>query len=229
MSIRTNTIPLLIMSLVLLSAPGCMIPIADFTSGKLIRGNGIVVTEERSIEDFDSIEVHGAIQLELTCQAEPSLSIKAEENLLPIIETNCRDGLLVIRSTEAYKSTKPIIVKTSCSKLVRYQGVGATEGKVDNVESESLQVELSGACSLVIQKGKVNSLKASVSGASSMNAGNVEASNAIVTTSGASKAIVKVSEELTAKADGVSGVVNKAHAKVVKKRISSMAYVQQAK
>lgn len=218
-----------IMTIALLSSLGCTTCLADFSSGNGVRGNGMVVTEERSIEDYNSIEVHGAIQLEVSSSADPSLSITGEENLLPVIETICKDGKLVISSTEPYKSTKPIIVKTACSKLIRYQGNGATEGKVTEVESDSLEIELSGASSFVVQKGKVNTLKVNVSGASNVNTGNLETSNAKLTASGASKVIVNVSDELKAKASGVSSVVNKAKAKVVSKKESGMASVESAK
>lgn len=74
----------------------------------------------------------------------------------------------------------------------------------------------------------MNTLKVNVSGASNVNTGNLETFNAKVTASGASKVVVNVSDELKAKASGVSSVVNKAKAKVVSKKESGMASVESA-
>lgn len=224
-----TTIPLALMATAIFSSIGCNIRIGDFDLKKGVRGNGVVATEERSIGDFDSIDVHGVIQLEVSCNSDPSLTIEGEDNLLPIIQTNCKDGHLVIRSTEPYNSTKPIIVKVSCSKLQGYEGHGATEGKVSAVESESMQISLSGASTLVIQAGKVNSLKAELSGASTLNTKKLDVANAEITASGASKAIVKVEDELTVEASGVSSVVNETNANTVNKELSGMATLEQAK
>lgn len=166
----------------------------------------MVVTEERIIEDFRSIEVPGAIQVNISQGWEPSLSITGEENLLAIIETSCEDGRLVIRLTESYSSSKPIVIDAKCSKLQGYHGHGASQGTVAEVDAESFDVELSGASSLVIQSGNSGFLKGSVSGASTLNAGRVETSKADVNASGASTIIVRVSDELTAHASGASNV-----------------------
>jgi hypothetical protein len=220
---------LLLVGVVFISVLGCDIRIPRLGSGKVVRGNGVVVTEERAIEDFHSIEVPGAIQVEISYDAEPSLSITGEENLLAIIETACEDGRLVIRSTESYSSSKPLIIKATCSKLLRYDGHGASQGTVAEVDSESFEAELSGASSLVIQRGKVVLLKGSASGASTLNAENVEATKADVDASGASKIIVRVSEELKANASGASDVLYSGSPKVVKKDTSGASSISKNK
>lgn len=197
---------LLLFAFGLFSSLGCDIRIPNLGSAKVVRGNGVVVTEERVLEDFRSIEVPGAIQVNISQGSEPSLTITGEENLLAIIETSCEDGRLVIRSTESYSSNLPIVIKAKCSKLVRYHGHGASQGTIAEVDSETLDVELSGASSLMIESGNVDSLKGSVSGASNLNAEKVATSKADVDASGASKIIVRVSDELTAHASGASNV-----------------------
>jgi hypothetical protein len=196
---------------------GCDIQIPNSGSAKVVRGNGVVVTEERVVEDFNSIEVPGAIQVNISYDSEPALSITGEENLLAIIDTPCEDGRLVIRTTESYSSSKPIVINAKCSKLQSYHGHGASQGTVAEVDAESFDVELSGASSLEIQSGKVDFLKGSASGASTLRAGQLEARKADVEASGASNIIVRVSDELTANASGASnidysgspGIVNK--------------------
>ncbi len=196
---------------------GCNIQIPNLGSAKVVRGNGVVVTQERAIEDFRSIEVPGAMQVNISYDSEPSLSISGEENLLAIIETSCEEGRLVIRTTESYSSSKPIVINAKCSKLQSYYGHGASQGTVAEVDTESFDVELSGASSLMIQSGNIGFLKGSVSGASTLDVGRVDASRADVEASGASQIMVRVSGELTAKASGASnidysgapGVVNK--------------------
>jgi len=220
---------LLLFAFGLLSSLGCDIRIPNLGSAKVVRGNGVVVTEERVLEDFRSIEVPGAIQVNISQGSEPSLSITGEENLLRIIETSCEDGRLVIRSTESYSSNLPIVIEVKCSKLVRYDGHGASQGTIAEVDSETLDVELSGASSLTIESGKVDFLKGSVSGASNLHAEKVEATKADVDASGASTIIVRVSEELRANASGASNVVYAGSPEVVKKDTSGASSILKSK
>src|SRR3546814_21172017 len=59
-----------------------------------IRGNGRETTENRTLDEFSGIDVGGAYKLQLTCNEQQSLVIRAEENLLPLIKTEVRNGKL---------------------------------------------------------------------------------------------------------------------------------------
>lgn len=226
MRIHSFILSIWLIPFVLLVPVACKVSIPNLVSGKVIQGNGVETTQERSIEDFQSIEVPGEIQVQIICNSEPSMTITAEENLLEIIDTTCFNGKLVIRTTESYHSHRPIIIRAKCSKLVRYYGHGASQGTVTEVNSETFDAQLSGASSLVLERGKVGALTGSVSGASRLNAGNLESVSGKVYASGASQALVKVIDDLTAEASGASSVRYRGEPKTLSKDSSGVSSIE---
>lgn len=190
-----------------LTSCGCQIRLSDFGTGTQVKGNGVLITEERLIEDYDSIEVHGVIQLEVSPGLEPSLTITGEENLLAIIDTKNADDALVIRASESYSSTKPIVIKTTCPKLLRYTGHGVTQATITGFDAARFEAELTGSSSLEIQNGTVEFFKADTSGASNLNAKDLRAQKADVQASGSSHITLYVTEDFNAQASGASSVV----------------------
>jgi hypothetical protein len=216
-------------AVVLLSSLGCDLSISNLASRPSIRGNGVVVTQERSIEDFDSVEVHGGVRIEISCDAEPELTISGEENLLAIIETTCVDGRLKIRSNQSYSTTQPIKIQASCSQLKRYEGSGATRGTIVEVHSDSLDAQLSGASSLVVQSGRVGTLKGNTSGASTLQADTLQISKAQVATSGASRMALQVAEKLSASASGSSRITYRGSPEIVSRETSGVSSIREQK
>ena len=53
--------------------------------GKKVRGNGNVVTIERSVGDYDAVASAGWFDVELVSGQEGGLTLKGEENLLEYI------------------------------------------------------------------------------------------------------------------------------------------------
>lgn len=190
-----------------LTSCGCQIRLSDFGTGTQVKGNGVLVTEERLIDDYDSIEVQGVIQVEVSPGLEPSLTITGEENLLAILNTKTADGALVIGASEPYSSTKPIVIKTTCPNLIRYTGHGVTQATITGLESDRFEAQLNGASTLLIQTGNVELFKADISGVSNLNAKGLRANKADVQASGTSHITLNVTEDLNAQASGASNIV----------------------
>lgn len=77
----------LTVTLVLLVSTSC-IRFVGFT------GSGNVITEERTIADFDSISVSAGINLFIEQGDDEALTIEAEDNIVPRISTDVRNGRL---------------------------------------------------------------------------------------------------------------------------------------
>ena len=58
-----------------------------FIGGKRVRGNGNVVTQERTIGGFEGVENYGSFDITLVPSTTTSIKIEAEENLQQYIET----------------------------------------------------------------------------------------------------------------------------------------------
>ena len=82
---------------VLFASTGCRM------IGKGIKGSGTIKTEKRELGAFTSVETTGAYEIQITCQQRQSLEIEGDDNILPIIRTEVRDGVLHISNEQNYQ------------------------------------------------------------------------------------------------------------------------------
>lgn len=138
--------------------------------------------------------------------SKPGASIAGDENILTTIETRIVEGRLMIRPTQSYTSKNSLVVHVSGTQINRYGGSGASKGLISNLNTHSLEVELSGASSLEIREGTASEIQVDVSGASSFQAPDLVAQQANVEASGASSILVHAVKALDADASGASNV-----------------------
>src|SRR6185369_9064036 len=67
-----------------------------------VKGSGNVKTEKRSLASFDSLDVGCPGTIQVKSQAQASLEITGDDNIVPLITTEVKNNTLVIRSTETY-------------------------------------------------------------------------------------------------------------------------------
>jgi hypothetical protein len=197
---------------------GCNVGI-DFGGGwkaEILTGNGSQATEQRDVERFEKIAVHGAIEVVIENGEEPLLELEADENLLPIIETKVESGLLTIRTTQNYSGS--IKVKATAQSLNSYEGTGATTGELLNPNSEVFNVSLSGASTLKCGEGAVQKLVVDATGVSKFLAPKLSAVEVEAHASGASTIQVQAVERLAAKASGASSIEYGGSPKVVESK-----------
>ena len=69
---------------------------------KKARGNGSIVTEDRTVDEFSRLKVSGSFRVVLTSDRTKELSIKTDKNLMGYIITEVKDGSLVIKMKNNY-------------------------------------------------------------------------------------------------------------------------------
>jgi putative autotransporter adhesin-like protein len=74
----------------------------SFNFGK-VSGSGNVITETRDVRDFSSIDVSGIFKVEATAQKDFRVEVQTDDNLLPFITTEVRDGVLHIEAEKRLK------------------------------------------------------------------------------------------------------------------------------
>ena len=65
-----------------------------------VRGSGVRKTEKRDLPSFTAIETIGAFEVQVNCQKPASFEIEADDNILPLIQTEVRNGVLRVSSTK---------------------------------------------------------------------------------------------------------------------------------
>lgn len=211
----------------------CLLSISLFSCKQnVVTGEGSVGTQTRDIvKNFEGIEVNNALLVTVMVNpaAPVSVSITGYENLLPHIKTEVSGKNLKIYVAETYRLentgdlnitvTVPQLKSldaSGASKIVVPEAVradqlsagisGASEISLASVQISHLKADVSGASLLLISSGSISKLEADLSGSSKMDAFGVQAADANVAASGASKANVMVMQTLQADASGASSI-----------------------
>jgi hypothetical protein len=190
-----------------------------------VSGNGNVATETREVADFSKISAGGAFEIFLEQGNTEALTIDADENLLPLINTNVSNGVLEIASQRpirnastlnvfiTIKDISAIDVSGACSVISKntldledlvLEGSGATF--VDLVlNSRSFSADLSGANEVRVS-GETDIFSLELSGASKIRAFDFVAREVKIQASGAADAHVHATEYLNAEVSGAASI-----------------------
>ncbi len=194
--------------------------------GKRIKGNGNVVTIERSTGDYDAIGISGWFDVDLVAGKEGEISLKGEENLLEHIITEVKDGKLVIKVEKgmnlrpsSWKNGIHITVPVESIDAVSLSGsgdiVGKTTIKTDNfktsmsgsgditlaIESDSIEATMSGSGDIMLS-GSTSNFEATISGSGDIKAYELEADHVNATVSGSADIKVTANKSLKARVSG---------------------------
>src|SRR5437870_6998279 len=169
-----------------------------------IRGNGNIKTDERTISAFANIDASGAFTIEWQNGA-PALRITTDENLLPYIDNHISGDTLRLRTHEQIWPTHGIKVVISSPTRAGARIRGAVRLTAKQLTGPKFVFEASGA-SRVSLDGKVDELLADMTGASKLEAGGLQTKTAEISTTGAGKAEIAVSETLKVAITGAGNV-----------------------
>ncbi len=140
---------------------------------KTIRGNGNVVTIERSVGEYESISSAGWFDVILVGGKEGTLSIEGEENLLEYVETEVKNGNLTVKVEKGYnlkssgrKGGITVTIPIEEINAVSLAGSGDVISKT-TIETDSFKAALAGSGDVNLSV-KATSFKASLSGSGDM-------------------------------------------------------------
>jgi hypothetical protein len=189
------------------------------------KGNGEIVTEHRSVSDFERLKIGGNFDVLLKNGNSPAVRIITDENLLSLIDTDVHDGLLEITQQKKLISKKKIEliityenlneVRVMGAALIKNEGYLLAEnleirmdgaGIIDlKIQGDKLEVALSGA-GMVKLAGEVNEQELDLNGAGKLEAFNLESRECKISVSGLGGAEIFVTEKLNARIEGIGGI-----------------------
>lgn len=190
------------------------------------KGSGNVASEYREVPDFRSLDVSGVFQVEVTVQKDYSVQVEADDNLLPLIRTEVKEGRLVIEADQKFSTHNPLKIKITAPDLETIEASGASNVVVMGLDNDAIEIRSSGASSVELS-GTSEKLVANISGSSKVEAGALKAENVTVDASGASKAHVFPIGQLKAEASGASKVTYNGIPKSVEKKTSGAGSVRE--
>ena len=208
-----------------------------FLGWKGINGSGNIVTQSRTAERFNSIDVSGAIDVYLKQDsAQQSIKIETDDNLQEYIDIHESNGVLYISPRNSYNldPSKKIKVYVSAAYFKRLSASGACNIYSENklTSSETMDIDLTGAsdikldvkaprinaevtgASSVMLTGETKDFNVEGSGASDIKSFGLMTENTTLDISGACSAEVFASVKLDVQASGASGIKYKGNAAV---------------
>ena len=222
----------------------------DFGMGG-VKGSGAVKTETRKVSGFDALSLDYPAEVVVKQGTSESLTIEAEDNLLPQLVTEVRNGTLHIENGERdynkrVNPTKVIRITITVKNLNEIDFSAAGTLTADGLKGDSLHISLSGAGNVTLKNLKYAELTANLSGAGKITAsgtvtnlsldisglGNVEGADlttqkADVEISGTGSATLRVEKSLNASISG-AGSITYYGSPTVTKTVSGVGEVKQA-
>lgn len=211
------------LTLILLALTGITVLGCSYI-GKGVRGSGVRKTEKRDLKPFNRIETTGAYELDVSCQKPASFEIVGDDNILPLIKTEVRDGVLYVTNDQKYNSSRLVLLRITLSKLDSISTSGAGHVQVANVKTDTFEIHNSGAVS-IDATGEGKTVKIASNGAGKIDTSNLRAQKAEVTVAGAASIDVYASDQLDVNVSGVGQVSYSGDPKVVNKNVSGVGSV----
>ncbi len=198
----------------------------NFSINKKAQGSGNIAVESRDVSGFNGIDVSGVFQVEIKANQNFAVEVEADDNLLPLITTEVRDGILHIEAADRILSNNGLKVRISAPDIDKIQATGASKVNLAGIKNENLSIDTGGASKIFVN-GETARLEAEVSGASSIDAENLKAETASVNASGASHVTLFATAELKADASGASRIVYAGGPKNIIKDISGASTIRE--
>lgn len=182
---------------------GCVVNLG----GSGVRGSGVVKTETRSVSEFSSIAFNSEGKVTVQQTGKESLTITAEDNLLPLLESQVTDGTLSIGTVNNtdINPTKPIefVMEVKSLEGFKMTGVGSIEAK--GIQTKNMTIVLKGVGEMTIE-GAADSLNLSLEGVGSYEGKDFKTKQATVHSEGVGSAVLNVSDLLDVSVSGVGSV-----------------------
>lgn len=187
-------------------------------------GSGQVAVEGRSVAESERLKLSTGARVVLRQGPRFSVSVEAEENVLPLIATRSENGVLIVEDEKPFKSSSAAVLIT-VRELSSLEATANVAVLVERLRLPSLSLSMGGMSAVVLRDVSVAGLHASLGdssvlkasgtadeasfqlgGKSAVQASRLEAKSVLVTGGGSSQAIVWASEALRVALGGSAGV-----------------------
>jgi hypothetical protein len=195
----------------------------------MVTGSGNVTTETRPLADWTAVALACSGTLDLEIGTNQGITIEAEDNILPLIETRVEDDRLQIQfkpGVQSIRPTQPIRFRAATPAIDGLAVSGSGSISAPEIAGASLTMRSSGSGSIVVASASVSKLDANISGSGSvsvggevrdcelrvsgsgdLNAHSLTSQRAHVNVSGSGSIIIRVEREIEGRISGSGSIV----------------------
>jgi hypothetical protein len=197
-----------------------------------VTGSGKIQTDTRAVSGFQAISLKTSAKLVLRQGSREGVELRADDNILPLIETRIVDGAggptLEIRSRDgaSYKTKTTPVVTVDLINLSGLSVSGSGDVTSDGLRSAALKIAISGAGDIRLNQlavddlgikvtgsgdihfnGRTTRLAVAIAGSGDVDTAGLEADDVSISISGSGGANVNARKALTVSIAGSGDVV----------------------
>jgi len=191
-----------------------------------VQGSGIAKTENRSVAAFDSLDVNYAGAIAVRSQEQQSLEITGDDNIIPFITTEVKNGTLYVRATKGYSPQQKLQIRVSTPNVKRFVFDGVGEANLSNIKNDRLEIVVTGVGSFSAS-GETKEVDITLSGVGSVDAKNLRAVNAKVNSTAVGSVDLYVTRQLDINSSGIGEINYYGNPKIVNKQAEGIGKINQ--
>jgi hypothetical protein len=174
-----------------------------------VRGSGRLISESRDVSGFEEVALLGFGDVIIEMTGSESLTIDAEDNILPLLTSEVVAGRLelgvVQNSRQSLSPTRDVVFRVTADQLVGVSVAGSGNVTVSELQVDTFTASISGSGN-VTPLGRCDSVKVDIRGSGNYAGENMVARSGSVSVGGSGNVIIHATEELTVSISG-SGTV----------------------
>lgn len=217
--------------------------------GKTVTGSGKEVAVARPVGAFSVLRMDGSIDVRAHQGATPGVTVHADDNIEPMIETAVQGDKLVVsmRKGTSFYTRHDVYVDVVFTSLTAVQQNGSGDLRIDRLNAPRFESSIAGSGDLqidnaqlgqfalniagsgdVVIAGSADEARLGVAGSGDVDASRLAARKVSVSISGSGDAHVNASEALEAKVAGSGDVTYSGHPRDVSRHVSGSGSVEAA-
>lgn len=222
-----------------------------FAAGAVTTGSGNVVTETRSVSGFSAIALRGGIDLVVRQGATEGVSVRGEDNLVPLLQTTVEGSgehktlRIQFKPGESIRSHRKVEVTVDLVHLRSLSAAGSGDIRVQALKTPALALSISGSSDArfeqievghftigiagsgdVAARGKAGKVDLSIAGSGDVRTRELATEEMSVNIAGSGNASVNASKTLAVSIAG-SGDVEYSGGATVVKRVAGSGSIRQ--
>lgn len=217
--------------------------------GDMVAGSGKEVAVARQVGAFSALRLDSSVDVQARQGATPSITVHADDNIEPLIETNVDGDTLVVRMKKgtSFRTHHKVVVDVVFTSLTAVQQRGSGDLHIDKISGPKFESSISGSGDLQIENAQVGAFALSIAGSGDVvisgtadearfgiagsgdiNARNFPARKVSVSISGSGDAHVNATDAVDARVAGSGDITISGHPHDVSRRVSGSGSIETA-
>ena len=149
-----------------------------------LEGSGTASTETRSVSGFDAVRLEGQGTAVIEVGQDASLTVEADDNLLPHLTSEVEGGTLVLGTDRQLDPKVPIVFTITMPNLRGLEVTGSGTIATGNVEASAFGASIAGSGNIDVTGVVATSITASITGSGNIDLSMVDATSVAASVAG---------------------------------------------